>query len=85
VTDEDGTLDASLYEPVGSVFTLPDSLTTIGSEAFAGTSIRQIDIPETVTSIAEDAFDGCGLVAIYAHNLYVLEWAVDHGFVALVE
>lgn len=85
VTDEDGTLDASLYEPVGSVFTLPDSLTTIESEAFAGTSIRQIDIPETVTSIAEDAFDGCGLVAIYAHNLYVLEWAVDHGFVALVE
>lgn len=85
VTNEDGTLDADDYKPVGSVFTLPDSLTTIGSEAFAGISIRQIDIPATVTSIAEDAFDGCGLAAIYARNPYVLEWAVGHGFVAVVE
>lgn len=35
---------------------LPDTLTTIGSEAFANTSLSEIRIPKNVTKIGEEAF-----------------------------
>lgn len=85
VTEMDGTLSKNLYTPVGTVWKLPADTTAIESEAFAGTPIRQIDIPAGVTSIAGDAFDGCGLIAIYAHNQYVIDWAAAHGVAALVD
>ena len=37
---------------------LPDTLTTIGSEAFVNTSLREIRIPKNVTKIGEGAFIG---------------------------
>ena len=38
---------------------IPNSVTSIGIEAFGYTSLTSITIPNSVTSIGEDAFDGC--------------------------
>lgn len=42
-----------------SVFTLPARLTTIGAEAFAGSTAEAIVLPEGATSIGERAFANC--------------------------
>jgi len=84
VTNEEGTINATDYTPAGTVAELPANLTMIERQAFAGTKLTEIDIPEGVTSIAADAFDGTGLIAIYAHNIATVEWAVEHGFVAVI-
>lgn len=43
--------------------TLPDSLKTIGEDAFASTSITSIAIPDSVTRIGNGAFTGCKKLA----------------------
>ena len=44
-----------------AAFTLPEALTEIGDEAFAGCAgLNSAEVPESVTSIGEDAFSGCG-------------------------
>ena len=85
VTEADGTLSVNQYTPFGTVATVPAELTGIESQAFAGTSLTEVDIPAGV-SIAADAFDGTGLVAVYTHNdPNTIQWAVDHGYVALTD
>ena len=84
VTREDGTISADDYTLFGTVATVPADLTRIGSEAFAGTKLTEIDIPAGV-EIAADAFDGTGLVAIYCHDQGTVDYALQHGFVAVVE
>lgn len=50
----------------GSVFLLPSSLTTVESEAFAGTSVSSAVFREKIQRIAEYAFDNAsGLRNIY--------------------
>ena len=39
--------------------TLPNSITTIGSEAFRGTGLVTIDVPESVETIGVGCFSGC--------------------------
>ena len=50
----------------GTVYQIPESVTTIGNSAFSGcTDLTSVTIPESVTSIGENAFSGCsGLTSI---------------------
>ncbi len=84
VTGQDGTMRASEYTPFGTVATVPADLKVIESQAFAGTQLTEIDIPAGV-SIAADAFDGTGLIAIYCHDQATIDYAVQNGYVAVVE
>lgn len=77
-------IPSSEYTPTGTVTTLPANITRIESEAFAGTKLTEIDIPAGV-EIADDAFDGTGLVAIYCHDQETIDYAVRHGYKAIVE
>ncbi|MDE7121740.1 MAG: leucine-rich repeat domain-containing protein [Oscillospiraceae bacterium] len=43
---------------------LPDSVTEIGSEAFAYTSLTSIDLPENLETIGDDAFHGTNISSI---------------------
>ena len=73
-----------MYTPFGTVAAVPGGLKKIESEAFAGTKLTEIDIPAGV-GIAADAFDGTGLVAIYCHDQETVDYALQHGFAAVVE
>ena len=62
----------------GSVFRIPEKITSnkvtynvtlIGEEAFSGSNVTGITIPNTITNIADGAFDGCErLVSITVPN-----------------
>ena len=85
VTESDGTLDVKDYRPFGTAAEVPSGTKKIESEAFAGTKIREVDIPAGV-EIAEDAFMDSGLIAVYTHNDEdTIQWAVSHGVVAVTE
>ena len=61
-------------------FILPDQLTTIESEAFAGIPAGSfIYVPNTVTEIALDAFDA-GTVIVTPAGSYAAGWAAENGF-----
>ena len=84
VSEADNTIKASDYQPVGTVTSLPANLTKIDSEAFARTKLTEVDIPAG-TEIADDAFAGTGLIAIYTHDAATIQWALNHGILAVVE
>ena len=54
-----------------SNITIPESVTTIGNNAFEGTKISKITIPSSVTSIGADAFDGCSNLTTVTFNANV--------------
>jgi hypothetical protein len=45
-------------------FNIPNSVTTIGAEAFSGCKLTGVTIPNSVTSIGDSAFSGCGLNSV---------------------
>ena len=59
---------------------VPEGTESIGSEAFAWSSLREITLPASVTFIADDAFEGCWQVAVTApEGSYAREWAKEQG------
>ena len=71
--------DITVLNPVTSLLKLPDSLTEIGSLAFAhmGTGYG-IVVPETVVRIADDAFTGTEVTLIAPADSYAATWAAAH-------
>ena len=62
--------DMSLDEVI-----LQEGVETIGSRAFADTSITHIYLPASLTSIAKDAFDGSPRIAYHAQpGTYAYDW-----------
>ena len=41
------------------VYTIPNTVTTIGKNAFNGSNLTSIEIPDSVTTIGEEAFSSC--------------------------
>ncbi|MEG2200845.1 MAG: leucine-rich repeat protein [Raoultibacter sp.] len=52
-----------------TAITLPNSLTNIGSRAFAGTGLAALDIPASITTIGDQAFANCpNLTRLITHT-----------------
>jgi len=61
---------------------LPDGLSSIGSRAFADSSLREVTIPASVSSIADDAFDGTSLETVHAaKGTFAYQWMRDKGYI----
>ena len=69
--------DTSLDEVV-----LPEGIESIGSRAFANSSVKTVNLPATLTSIADDAFDGVTEITVAAEQgTAAYEWAVAQGLI----
>lgn len=64
----------------GETITLPESLTRIEDEAFAGLQADFVVFPDHLEYIAEDAFDGASFVGTGIPESYAQEWCEAHGF-----
>ena len=62
------------------VITLPEDLSRIESQTFAGVTAQEIIIPASVTYIAEDAFAGSRIVEIHGSSDVAKEYAMTYGF-----
>ena len=59
---------------------VPEGTESIGSEAFAWSSLREITLPASVTFIADDAFEGCdGLTLHVVSGSAAESYANSHG------
>ena len=68
------------WKELTNVLTLPEMLTKIESEAFAGlNNVDAVRISEKVTEIADDAFAGTDIVILAPAGSYAEEWAGEHG------
>jgi len=62
--------------------TLSDTVTRIGSRAFADSSLTEIHLPRSITYIADDAFEGCmDFVVTADEGSYAHDWAAQKGLV----
>lgn len=60
---------------------LPEGIETIGSKAFAGSSITSIYLPPSLSSIASDAFEDCdSLTASVRMDSYAQDWCAENSF-----
>ena len=60
---------------------IPEGITSIGSLAFANSSVSVLTLPTSLKHIADDAFQGTNLTTVNAKSdSYGYNWARDHGF-----
>ncbi len=62
---------------------LPEGLERIEAQAFAGSSVRRVNLPSTLKYIADDAFDQSKsiiITAVEGSEAYL--WAVSHGYIS---
>ena len=60
---------------------LPDGIRTIGSKAFAGSGVKNVNLPDSLTFIADDAFDDTAVTALTVNGgTYAYTRAVNHGY-----
>jgi hypothetical protein len=52
----------------GSSYAIPNSVTSIGENAFANCSLTSVTIPNSVTNIGESAFASCSLTSVTIPN-----------------
>lgn len=65
-------------ESIGRVV-LPENVRSIGAQAFAESSLREINLPASLESIASDAFDGCeNLIATVEADSYAHDWCLKN-------
>lgn len=63
---------------------IPGKVESIGARAFAGSSVKEIELPASVQYIAEDALDaGSGVTVTAEEGTYAYLWAVQHGFIKI--
>lgn len=68
----------ALYNSQMATLSLPNTLKTIGFQAFAVLrNLRQVTIPESVTEVESDLFDGSGLAAIIWNSSASLKKAMS--------
>ena len=68
------------------ILTLPASLTTIESQAFADlTNVEAVRIPATVTAIAPDAFSGSDITILAPAGSYAADWAAANSYPLVTE
>jgi len=61
---------------------LPEGIETIGSRAFADSSVASINLPDSISFIADDAFEGCADFDVTAEQgSYAYGWAVSAGLI----
>ncbi|MBE5772694.1 MAG: hypothetical protein E7337_02020 [Clostridiales bacterium] len=68
--------EAFLNDPAIEKVVVPEGTEKIGSRAFAGSGLKEIELPDTITYIADDAFEGCDdLVVNVPWGSYAHKWA----------
>lgn len=60
----EGTILGALEGVLARSVTLPAGLTTVGSRAFADSTLQVVELPTTVTKLASDAFTGTSLLEL---------------------
>ncbi len=71
--------EAFMGDPMLGTVTLPWGTETIGSRAFAHSSLERIYIPQTVYKIADDAFEGCEVTVYASPASPAWTYALEHG------
>ena len=75
VIGEEAFMDAASIRSV----VLPEGVKEIHGRAFAGSSVRAMNLPASIGFIAEDAFDGCGKLTVRVpRDSYAHRFASDH-------
>ena len=63
-----------LNETLITDLVIPDSVTSIGSDAFRGCNLTSVTIPDSVTSIGGSAFGFCGKLTSITFNGTIAQW-----------
>ena len=77
IIDQEAFLNSVSLEKV----TVPEGTQQIMDKAFAGSSVKEAELPASLYYIADNAFDGCeGLIISAPAGSYAEQWARAHGF-----